>query len=334
MLSLIENEVVKVLYRRKLGIVFLIITLLVLLFAYGEHYRSERTMERMAERLGIEHTGDWRPMVEQQLRDHQNRLDNPYITDSRRASIQLEVEQYEYYLEKGINPLVMGSATFTRSFMEQSILLFLPLLVMVLVTDIVSGEYSSRTIKLLLTKPIPRWKILMSKLVTMLVLVTILAIMIAAVAATISSILFGYGGWNAPVPTGFTVINGHLDTTNVVNIPQWQLIFMVYGLAWVVGITIGALTLMVSVLVKNTGIAIGVMMSVLIAGGFMRVFLNDWPIIKYLFMLNLNITNYLSGSMQPVEGMTFLFSFTVLVVWAFAAIVISFYVFNKQDVLA
>lgn len=334
MIPLIQNEVLKLIYRRKLLFVFLIVTFLVLLFAYGEHYRSERTNERLMERLGVEQVSDWRPFVEQQLHDHQRRLNNPYITEERKLRLQVQIEQYEYYLEKGINPSVVGSATFTRLFMEQSTLLFLPLLVMLLVTDVVSGEYSGRTIKLLLTKPIPRWKILASKMLTMVMMVTVLVIMIAAVASTVSSVLFGYGGWTAPVTTGFMIQGGQLDVSNVVNVPQWQYIIMVYGVAWLSGITIGALTVMVSVLVKNTGIAIGIVMSTLIAGGFMNFFLNDWPMIKYLFMVNLNLTGYLSGAAQPIEGMSFLFSVSVLGAWALGATIISFLVFNKQDVLA
>ena len=334
MLSLVENEIVKVIFRKKLLVVFLIIIFLVLLFAYGEHVRAEKANERITQRLGMSQTDDWRVYVEQQLLEHEQRLNNPYITEERRSKLRGEVEQYAYYLQQDINPTVIGSATFTRTFMEQSVLLLLPLLVMLLVTDLISGEFSGRTVKLLLTKPIARWKVLTSKMITMVLLVTILLTMLAAISIAISSIIFGYGGWNAPVATGFAIVNGKLDVSNVISVPQWKFVLMVYGLAWLVGIVIGLLTMMVSVLVKNTGITIGIMMSLLIAGGFLSFFLEDWQLVKYFFMVHLNITSYLSGVTQPVEGMTFFFSVTVLAIWAVAAIITSFIVFNRQDVLA
>lgn len=333
MLLLLENEIIKTLYRKKIHVTFVIVFILVLLFAYGENYRAERTAERIADRLGEEFSQDWQVLVEQQKLDTQRRIENPYITDERRKQLELQTEQYDYYLQTGVNPLVMTSAMFTRTFMEQSILLFLPLLTMVLVTDLVSGEFTGKTIKLLLTKPVPRWRVLLSKILAMTVLVSILVLMIAVTAIIVASLSFTSGGWSAPTVTGFSIVAGQLDASSVLNIPQWKYVIMVYALAWISAFTIGALTILVSVLVKNTGIAIGVMMSTLIAGGFMQFFLNDWPLIKYLYMINLNLTSYLSGSVQVVEGMSFLFSFTVLSVWAILSLVLSFLVFIKQDVL-
>jgi ABC-2 type transport system permease protein len=49
-------------------------------------------------------------------------------------------------------------------------------------------------------------------------------------------------------------------------------------------------------------------------------------------MVNLNLTNYVSGMALPIEGMTLGFSMAVLSVWTLAALVISFVVFTKRDV--
>lgn len=333
MLRLIENEVLKIVYRKKLLFVAVIITILVLLFAYGQYVQSEQANERIMKRLAVEEIDDWRVYVEQQWLEHRQRLDNPYLTDERRARLQVEVEQYAYYLEHDINPNVVGSATFTKTFMEQSMFMLYPLLVMLLVTDIITGEFSGRTVKLLLTKPLARWKILLSKMLAMVIMVTLLIIMLVLISACISSVIFGYGGWNAPMITGFSVVNGSLDVSQVVSVAQWELILMICGLAWIVGIVVGALTMMVSVLVQNTGAVIGIMMSSLIAGSFLNFFLSDWQAIKYLFSVNLNIAGYLSGAVQPIEGMSFLFSITVLAVWAIGAVVTSFITFNRQDML-
>lgn len=74
-------------------------------------------------------------------------------------------------------------------------------------------------------------------------------------------------------------------------------------------------------------------MSTLIGGSFLQLFLADWPSVKYFFVINLNLPQYLTGSYSPISGMTLIFSSLVLLFWAIGSLVISFVVFTKQDVL-
>jgi ABC-2 type transport system permease protein len=117
------------------------------------------------------------------------------------------------------------------------------------------------------------------------------------------------------------------------NVPQWQYMFMVYGLGYFVSVVVGTISFMISVLVRSTPASIGVMMASLIAGNFMSFFLADWKLTRYLYMVNLRLTDYLSGSFQPIQGMNMTFSVTVLLAWAVVALAVSFAYFTKQDVL-
>jgi ABC-2 type transport system permease protein len=75
------------------------------------------------------------------------------------------------------------------------------------------------------------------------------------------------------------------------------------------------------------------MMASLIGGSFLQLFLTDWPSVKYFFVLNLNLPQYLSGTFQPIAGMTMVFSSLVLLFWTVGSLLVSFLVFTKQDVL-
>lgn len=108
--------------------------------------------------------------MQQQIVDSQNRLNNSRLPEEWRDWLKVRVEQQQYYLDHDINPMAPGAPTFVRAFIEQGITLFIPLLVMIVAIDIVSGERSDGTMKMLLTRPIRRWKILLSKYVTMLFL--------------------------------------------------------------------------------------------------------------------------------------------------------------------
>ena len=90
---------------------------------------------------------------------------------------------------------------------------------------------------------------------------------------------------------------------------------------------------MISVLVNNTGSAIGILMATLIGGQFLQFFLSEWTLVKYFFVTNLNLTRYLTGSYRPIDGMNLSFSVVVLGVWAVVALVVSFLVFDRKDVL-
>lgn len=333
MFNLVENEVYKLIYKKRLLIIFAILLVLITAFAYGEKNSLNRTKERLTQRIGISQTNDWHKLLEQQIIDAQNRLENPYGHAEDKPSLRVRLEQLQYFLKNDINPLDSSAAKFTTRFIEQSIFLFLPLLVIVLAGDLVSGEATSGTIKLLLTRNVPRWKILLSKFIALLIMEVIVLLLALVISIGVSGIFFGYGGWQVPVATGFTVIGDNLITTGVQNVPQWQYILMVYGLAYFVVMVIGCISLMTSVLVKSTSASIGVMMSALIGGNLLSYFLADWQAARYLFMVNLRLPSYLSGSFQPVPGIDMNFSVTVLTVWALGAILISFVYFTKQDIL-
>ena len=313
--------------------VFAILIVLITIFAYGQNQSLARTKAQLSQRMGVTATDDWRKLADQQIIDIKNRLDSPYMDAKSKSSSRVRMEQLQYNLDNNINPLEQSAAKFTTIFMQQAIFLFLPLLIIMLSSDMVSGESSSGTIKLLLVRNVPRWKILLSKYLALLILEVLVVFFSFVLAAIISGFFFGFGGWFAPVATGFKVLAGQLDSTGVRNVPQWQYSLMVYSLAFFVAFVVGSISFMISVLVKSTAASIGIIMSTLVAGNFISFFLSDWKITRYMFMVNLRLTDYLSGSFQPIEGMNMLFSVSVLLGWAIASMIISFVYFTKQDIL-
>ncbi|ASS76050.1 ABC transporter permease [Tumebacillus algifaecis] len=325
--QLTRNETLKVLRKKRFLVVLLILAVLIPLFAYGQHNQQEKQQAQS----GIT---DWRADVGKQITETERRLANPTLDESRRKALQLQLEQNKYYLERDINPAEPGATSFTRIFMQFGISLFLPLLVIVVATDIVSSEHQDGTIKLLLTRPVKRWKILMSKYLTLLIFTTLTVLAMGVLSYTISGLFFGYKGWDAPMLTGFQIVNGTLDADNVRVIPHWQLMLMNYGLGWIAAIAVATLSFMVSVLVRGTATGMGVMLAVLIGGSIMVQLATDFPLTKYVFTTHLNLAGYINGMPPAVDGLTLGYSLCVLAIWAAASLVISFTSFTKRDVLA
>lgn len=323
--KLIHNEMMKLLARKRLIVIALIVAVLVALFTYAQY---KQTLEQQ-EKLG---TTDWRAAVQSQIIDISNRLSSSRMTDDLRERLQITLKQQQYYLDHDINPSEPGAPTFVRIFIENSGMMFIPLLVMVIASDLVSAEHTLGSIKLLLTRPVKRWRILLSKYISLLLSISIIMAIVGALSYLLSGIVFGYSGWDAPVMTGFSAQGGVLDTSEVRTISQWKFLLMDFGLAWFVAVVVGTLSFMLSVLVRSTAAGMGIMLAALISGSILSSMVSSWESAKYLFMVNLNLTGYLSGVAPPIEGMTLPFSLSVLAIWWLIALFVSFFVFTRQDV--
>jgi len=325
LISLVQNEMIKLVRKKRLLIVTLIMGVLISMFTYAQL----RETQRLQEKLG---TTDWRSTLQQEIIDTQNRLSGSQISDDWRKQLEIRVAQQQYYLDNDINPSEPGAPTFVRGFIENAIQLLLPLMIMIIAADLVSSEYSLGSIKVLLTRPVKRWKILLSKYITLVMSVSFLILMFGVLSYLISGIVFGFKGWTAPILTGFSVQGNDLNTADVHLISQWRYILMEFGLAWFVSLVVGTLAFMLSALIKSTAAGMGVMLACLIAGTILSSMVSSWNSAKYLFMVNLNLTSYLQGTAPPTEGMTLGFSLGVLTIWGLAGLLVSFLVFTKKDV--
>lgn len=332
MLSLIQNEVMKILYKKKMILIFILLLLFVGLFSYGDQYIYEKTISKF-EQLTENSSYNWVNLANQQIDELKDRLNSPYIPDSGIKSIEIEISQLEYFIDNDINPITPSAARFSAQFVEQSIHMFLPLLIIILAADLVSGEFSTGTIKVLMTRAVPRWKILLSKYIALLMMTTLVLLLIAIVSTVVSGIYFNLWGFQEPVATGFNLIDSELNASSVIMISRLKYMLLIYSLAWFVSIVLASIVLMFSVLFRSTATAIGIIMASLIGGQFLQFFLSEWNIVKYFFVSNLDLIKYLTGSYQPIEGMHLGFSIGVLSAWAILSITVSFVVFIRKDIL-
>ncbi|MFC4101496.1 ABC transporter permease [Paenibacillus xanthanilyticus] len=324
MINLVYNEMVKITGKRRLLVVALIIAILITLFTYAQAQQAKENRERFGD-------VDWRVALEQRIAGWEARL----ASGSWRGAdgeLELRIAQQRYYLEQDVNPAEPGAPTFVRGFVENGISLLLPLMMMIVAADLVSSEHGSGTIKVLLTRSVRRWRILLSKYLALLLSVSFIITLFGLLAAVISGFVFGYQGWDAPVLTGFSTAGGELDTTGVRIVPQWQFILMELGLAWFVSVVVATITFMLSVLVRTTAAVMGIMLACLIAGTILRTMVSSWETAKYLFMVNLELIDYLEDAAPPIEGMSLGFSMLVLLVWGILALVVSFVSFTRRDV--
>jgi len=325
LLALIHNETIKVWRKKRFAVVVLVLIVLIPVFVYAQMKIAQNNASKFA---------DWRSELQQRITDNTNALSSERIPEEWKRWRRALVQQLQYYLDHDVNPNTPNAVTFTSSFLENSVSLFIPLMVLAVASDLVSSERSTGTIKMLLTRPVRRWRILLSKWVTLILYVSLIVVATVALAYLISGLAFGYEGWGEPVFVGFETQGSDIELGAVHAVTRGAYLLMEMGLVWFSAVVVATIALMVSVLLRSTAASLVTMMAAVISGMILSNMASSWHSAKYLFNVNLDLTVYLQGTPPPIEGMTLGFSLAVLGVWGAAALAAAFAVFTKQDILA
>ncbi|WP_027084867.1 ABC transporter permease [Cohnella panacarvi] len=325
LLALVQNETLKVWKKKRFAVIVLILLILIPVFVYAQMKIAQTNEEQFK--------GDWRANLQDRISDNTRALSSDRIPEEWKQWRRALVQQLQYYLDHDVNPQTPNAVTFTKQFIDNAVNLFIPLMVLAIASDLVSSERSTGTIKMLLTRPVRRWRILLSKLLTLSLYVSLIIVTTIALCYLISGVIFGYSGWDAPVFVGFQVNGAEVDTANVHAVTQGVYLLMQAGLVWFAAMVVAIIGLMVSVLVRSTAASFVTMMATIIAGTILSAMASSWTNAKYIFNVNLELSSYLRGTPPPIEGMTLGFSLAVLGIWGIGALFVSFFVFTRQDIL-
>jgi len=321
LIALIRNETLKLIRRRRFAVVVAILAAILTIFTFAQY----RVMLHAKKR-------NWRVETQQRISNIQNQLRRTNVNESWAKSMRAEVNRLQFYVDHDIDPMARTAPMFVRRFANVAGVLLLPLLIAVLGADIVSAENAEGTDKLLLTRPVRRWKILTSKVVTLAMFSTITLMTGAILAYAISATALPRRGWDAPMFTGFELTGESVNLDNVRQLPLWRDALIAYGLEWFALLTVAAIAIMLSVLFRSSAASIGTMLASLIAGTILRVLSPEWTTAKYLFVSALPLADYYSGEPPPYEGMTLFFCIGLLTIWAAAALAVAYTTFTRRDV--
>ena len=323
-LPLVENEVLKLWKRRRFRLVLLILVGLVGTIVFAQSQSREKFGSRK----------DWRVDTQERVARMRNWLRQGRMPESQRNWMNFEISRLQYHLDRDIDPEAVSGPLFTRGFANAASYLLLHLLAIVFAADVVSSEFSQGTIKLLLTRPISRARVLASKLAALLLAIGLTVLVGGCVAYLFGGLAYGYKGWGAPILTGFRQTGGTFDASAVRSVPLWQDAIAVFGLAWFAAAVVAVIGFLTSVLLRSTAASMGTMFAALILGTILPRLAPTWAFQKYLFPTNLPLPDYYSGSPPPIPGMTIEFSVLMLALWGIGAAVVAFVVFVRRDVLA
>lgn len=217
---------------------------------------------------------EWTRRVNKDLRKNKEAL----ITANAKGKSQdienatVAISKDQYYLNNNINPYDQSENTVFSAFLDtkafiEMIIVFM--IIAVVTGDIVSSEYSPATIKMLLAKPVSRFKILLSKFIAIFAANVFLIIIPQILLFIVLGIKDGFPNMSSPVGVGTiyqydkAVIaqNNQVGLSPIVGSTQivsYAKYFMyVTGMDLLFIATCVSMCFLISVLIKNSGIAIG-----------------------------------------------------------------------------
>ena len=199
----------------------------------------------------------------------------------------------------------------------------MPFLSTIVASEIVSGEYSKGTFRLYLTRPATRTQVLLSKLVVVYIYTTSIMVFFYSYTLLLSLFVLGLGDL-AVFHNGLLF----LDETDIL----WRFILALI-ISNGVMITISSLCFLFSSISNNSVTPIISTISIVFIGTAIsfipiEVFENINPL---LFTGYIDL--FLTAFYDPVPTEKIMNCFIINIIWCFLFISLSFYFFNKKDIL-
>lgn len=205
----------------------------------------------------------------------------------------------------------------------RSLWVHIPLLVILVTGDLVSGEYQSGTFRMLLSRPVSRFSILSSKFIAGWIYVFLLVIFMAVLSLGLGYIFLGNGDL--------------LVTNNTFNIFNSDDVLWRFGLAYSFGLlsmlTVASLSILLSTVFDNSVTAILTSLAVVIVLTFISTF--NIPFINAIkpFLFTTQMGGWQSFFSFDIDFNKIILQSIILLVYIMAFYLLSLYIFIRKDIL-
>lgn len=207
------------------------------------------------------------------------------------------------------------------------------ILVIIIGGGMVASEFSKGTIRLLLIRPVSRWKVLLSKLLSLLIIgfaVSVIGIVILSISTG-----FVYGMDTYKIPLLETYNNG------IIEVNFFKYLIPKIALSSISIIFIASLVFMISTLAKNTALAVAISMVLYLGTPFVTELLVSmkqiWIVNTFIPYINssyfrlMPMTEEILASTHGIT-MNFLSGGIQLLILSILMLIITFSIFIKKDV--
>ncbi len=206
--------------------------------------------------------------------------------------------------------------------------LFIIVMIVMIAGTIVSEEFNKGTIKLLLIKPYSRKKILLSKFITVLIMILFSIAIIILMELLVGGIVFGYDSLSVPI-LQYNFETQNLETISIFSYLGIQIITQLPKL-----ILLATLAFACSTLFTNSAVAIAIPLLGYMSADVINMLVIQYKVdfMKIFVSLNWDFNEYLYGNLPKMEGMTLGFSILICTIYFLAMIIPTFIAFKKKNI--
>ena len=198
---------------------------------------------------------NWKETMEKSITAAQAQLETEGVPEFAKQEIRQTIAVNQYAIDNNVNPNSMWKVIKDLSDLLQMITIF----VVIIVGDMVAGEFTWGTIKMLLIRPVSRTKILLSKYISTVLFALFLMAVLFISSLVISGMLFGFGDVGAPhlyVDGSGTVQEGSMVASTL----------KTYGLKSVELLMVVTIAFMISTVFRSSSMAIGFSIFIMFTG--------------------------------------------------------------------
>lgn len=296
---------------------------------------------------------DWKESLNTRIKDLETAL-NETQGDFKESNgdLQQQLQELKYLRDNNIKPIEPYDFN-AFSYLEKLISIlgqvFLIIGIAIFAADMVSGECTPPTLKLLLTQPVSRGKVIFSKFISVTLAAIGLILSIEIVSFLVVGLIYGFGNSSYPVMVGakyqfnqavFLENGGHplnLIAGSSQIIPMWKYIVELLLTQGLYILACTSFVFLVSALFKSSMVSMGVATVSLIA---MTIVFNLVGFLKkfamYVFTSYIDMGAVIKGQtalMFNDPSSTFGLAIIVFLVWTVVCYLIAHVVFTKKDIL-
>ena len=206
--------------------------------------------------------------------------------------------------------------------------LFIIIIILITSSTIISNELKEGTIKLLLIKPYTRNQILLSKYLSMIIVMVLSIIYLYLTQLLIGGFYLGFSSLQEKV----VIYNFQLSTIMCYNIFGYTFLRILLKLPML--ILLSTLSFLISIITSNNILSLTISLIIYIFSASIKSLAINYnlKIMKYLLTMNWNINEYLFGKLSEYKYLNLTTSIIICIIYYIFLLVLSFIIFNKKDI--
>lgn len=244
----------------------------------------------------------------------------------RKAKSEMAINKY--ILENKININKQNNLNYQLRTIVEDYEIFIIIIIFMVAGTIVSDEFHSGTIKLLLIKPYSRCKILLSKYIACCFMIIFSIAFLILIQLLVGGVLFGFDSLSIPV------VVYHYSTSSTIEYSVF--IYMLIRILSKIPLLVMLLTICfgIAVFFTNTVTAIVVPLILYMFHSTIHYLAIQYHLkfMRYFISMNWNFQDYLFGGISDFPYVNFYFSVKVWLIYFAGVILLTFLAFQKKNI--